>query len=181
MVKTWARVLHFQRHAGRGPGVWGHKVRHGESPELHCIFMEPGWSPVSVIGRYFLYTLSLDSFILSQGFSLQLDSHLQIQLRFFFFPWGLDISLATSCLCLYILEVSRTLHDSCWINHLCPSSSDHSHSFILDLHWGCPSPIDQTRILNFLYALLLLHLVHFSFPSFPKLPVSRSCWYCNCL
>lgn len=72
---------------GCGPAVQDCRLAmQRESLGLHCTFVEPGWSPVSVIGHYFLYTLSLDSFILSQSSSLPLDSHLCIQLRFF--SWG---------------------------------------------------------------------------------------------
>lgn len=60
----------------------GLQVRDGDILELHCTLVEAGSSPGSVIGRYFLYTLSLNSFI-PRGFSLQLASHLWLQLRFF--------------------------------------------------------------------------------------------------
>lgn len=60
----------------------GLQVRDGDSLELHCSLVEAGSSPGSVIGRYFLYTLSLNS-VIPRGFSLQLASQLWLQRRFF--------------------------------------------------------------------------------------------------
>lgn len=108
---------------------------------------------------------SLDSFILSHGFSLQLDSHLWFQLRFFSeVKLGYSVGNLSSPLgkIKKYLKPSMSQTESI-ISSVLPLNKFHSLS--LHLHWDCHSPTAQITNLesSALFFLSILCTFHFVF------------------